>query len=475
VSRNIEPDKTLDYPYILKISPVILGMIIWIITHATPAQTLQSQTEPLSLDLRSAVQLALQKSPLLSGARAVVKQSESEYLSSISGYLPNINGTVEQSRQVINLQSTGITSALSGSSSSLPSGFPNLSSIKKVGPFNVFDSRVSVDQTILDLETIYNIRASRQQVSASQHSYDNIQQIVETNTVSAYIDVLRSDAEVKRTQADLNTAQVLYNLANDLLKVGIATGLDVTRAQVQLRNAEQALLEAKNNLEVTRMFLARTIGISPSIPLTLKEGLQFEEVIQKSKEEAMDLAFKIRPDLLALKARENEFALRVKSARAEFFPKLGFHADYGVNGLTPEEAVIPTWIIAGVLKIPIFNGGRTIANIQRTKAQLDQIQSQIADLSNQIEFDVGSALLNLNSAAEQVGVAKDGVNLAQKSLKLSQDRFNQGLTNNVEVVNAQDDLARAEENLIRALYKYNLARVSLARAIGDITLVYSLK
>jgi TolC family type I secretion outer membrane protein len=458
----------IDYHYIPKIHPIILSMALWAIASTVAAQVAETQTQPLSLDLRSAVQLALQKSPLLSGAQATVKQSESEYLSSFSGYLPNVSGDVSQSRQVINLQTTGITSIPAA-------GFPNLSSIKKVGPFNVFDSRVSVDQTILDLEAIYNIRASKQGVTASEHSFDNTQQLVETNTVSAYIDVLRSDAEVKRTQADLNTAQTLYNLAKDLLKVGIDTGLDVTRAQVQLQNAEQALLEAKNNLEVTRMFLARTIGIPPSTPLTLKEGLQFEEVVKKPPKEAMDLAFKIRPDLLALKSRENEFALRVKGAKAEWLPKLGFHADYGANGLTPDEAVIPTWSVAGTLRIPIFNSGRTIADIQRAKAQLDQIQSQIADLSNQIEFDVGSALLNLNSASEQVEVAREGVSLAQKSLKLSQDRFNQGLTNNVEVVNAQNDLARSEENLIRALYNYNLARVSLAKAIGDITLVYNLK
>ncbi len=457
----------IDCHYIPKIHPIILSMALWAIASTVAAQVAETQTQPLSLDLRSAVELALQKSPLLSGAQAVVKQSESEYLSSFSGYLPNVSGDVSQSRQVINLQTTGITSI---------QGFPpSISSIKKVGPFNVFDYRVSVDQTILDFQAIYNIRASKEGVAASEHSFDNTQQIVETNTVAAYIDVLRSDAEVKRTQADLKTAQTLYNLAKDLLKVGIDTGLDVTRAQVQLQNAEQALLEAKNNLEVTRMFLARTIGISPSIPLVLKEGLEFEEVIQKSKEEAMDLAFKIRPDLLALKSREHEFALRVKGAKAEWLPKLGFHADYGANGLTPDEAVIPTWTIAGTLRIPIFNSGRTIADIRRTNAQLEQIQSQISDLKNQIEFDVGSALLNLNSASEQVEVAREGVSLAQKSLKLSQDRFNQGLTNNVEVVNAQNDLARAEENLIRALYNYNLARVSLAKAIGDITLVYNLK
>jgi outer membrane protein len=441
--------------------------------QAVHAAAAEKAAEPMSLDFKSALALALEKSPLLNMSEAEVKRSRSDYLTSLSDYLPDLRGGVSQSRQVINLQTTGIASVLPKGSSG--GGIPDLSSIKKVGPYNVFDARVSVDQAILDLEAIYNIHASKQGVSASEFSYDNTRRLVETNTVAAYIEALRSNAEVKRTAADLKTAQTLYDLAIDQHNVGIDTGLDVTRAEVQLRNAEQDAISAKNDYEVALMFLAKTIGISPQTPLTLKDELDYEQTVGKTRQELMDLAFKTRPDLLELNARKKESALLVKSARAEYLPKLLFHFDYGANGLIPDDAVIPTWTIAGVLTVPIFNGGRTIADIGRANAGLMHVQSQIADLKNQVEFDVGSALLSLDSAHEQVKVARSGLNLAEKSLELSRDRFKHGLTNNVEVINAQNDLVRSEENLIRAFYNYNLSRVALARAIGDINLMYELR
>jgi len=379
---------------------------------------------------------------------------------------------VSQSRQVINLQTTGIASIQPKGSPG--GGFPDFSSIKKVGPYNVFDARVSVDQTVLDLAAIYNIHAGKQGVSASKFSYENTRQLVETNTVAAYIEALRSGAEVKRTASDLITAQTLHQLAKDQLEVGIDTGLDVTRAEVQLRNAEQEAINAKNNYEVALMFLAKTIGISPQTPLALKDVLDYEQVIGKTRQELIDIAFYTRPDLRELKAREKQYTLLAKSARAEYMPKLLFHFDYGANGLTPDDAVIPTWTIAGVLSVPIFNGGRTVADIGRANADLMHVKSQVADLKSQIEFDVGSALLSLDSAYKQVKVARSGLTLAEKSLELSRDRFKHGLTNNVEVINAQNDLVRSEENLIRAFYSYNLSRVALARAVGDINLMYEL-
>jgi outer membrane protein TolC len=451
---------------------VIFFTALIFIARTVGAGAAEKSAEPMKLDFRSALSLALQKSPLLSMSEADVKRSESDYLTSLSEYLPDLEGNVSQSRQVINLQTTGIAFVLPKSSSG--GGFPNLASIKKVGPYNVFDARVSVEQTILDLTAIYNIHAGKQGVSASEFSYDDTRQVVETRTVAAYIEALRSVAEVKRTASDQKTAQTLYQLAEDLHKVGIDTGLDVTRAEVQLRNAQQEAIAAKNNHEVALMFLAKTIGISPQTPLALKDELDYERTIGKTRQELIDTAFKTRPDLLALKARENEYNLLTKSARAEYLPKLLFHFDYGANGLTPYDAVIPTWTVAGVLRVPIFNGGRTIADIGRANANLIHVKSQIDDLKNQIEFEVGSALLSLDSAYESVKVARSGLTLAQKSLELSQDRFKQGLTNNVEVINAQNDLVRSEENLIRAFYNYNLARVALARAVGNINLVYEL-
>jgi outer membrane protein len=451
---------------------LIFSIIIWVLASPARPEDLHTETKTLALDLKSAVGLALEKSPLLSEARAGVKISQSDYRSSLSAILPNISGDVSQARKVINLQTTGIPSVFPGNSIS---NFPDFASIEKVGPFNVFDARANVDQIFLDFEAIYDIRASKQEIIASKHTFDNIGQLVQTNTVAAYIDALRLDAEVRKTQSDVKTSKALFDQAEDLLKGGMATELDVKRARVQLLNDEQALLESENNFQIALLFLAKTIGISPSTPLTLEDSLKFEHVVQRPLEDLVVLAFEKRPDLLSLKASEKRFTLLAKSAQAEPLPKLGLHADYGASGLTISDSVIPTWSILGFMRIPIFTGGRTLANIGRARAQLTQIQSQISDLSNQIEFDVRSAILRLNSSAKQVDVARAGVDLANSSLSLSRDRFESGYTDNVEVVVAQNDLARARENLIRALFDYNQARVSLAKAIGDITLVYELK
>jgi outer membrane protein len=451
---------------------LILSIIIWGLSSPAGAGSPKTETKTLPLDLKGAVRLALEKSPLLSEAKAEVKISKSDYRSSLSAILPTISGDASQARKVINLQATGIASIFPGNSSN---NLPNFSSIEKVGPFNVFDARANIDEVFLDFEAIYDIRASKSGVIASKHSFDNVRQLVQTNTVAAYIDVLRLDAEVRKTQSDVKTAKALLNQAEDLLKAGMATELDVKRARVQLLNDEQALLESENSHKVALMFLAKTIGISPATALTLEDRLKFEHVVRRPLEDLVGLAFRKRSDLLSLKASEKKIALLIKSARAELLPKVGIHADYGASGLTIADSVIPTWSILGFMKIPIFTGGRTLANIGRTRSQLTQTQSQIYDLSNQIEFEVRSAVLRLNSSAEQVDVARAGVDLADQSLSLSRDRFESGFTDNVEVVIAQNDLARARENLIRALFNYNQARVSLAKAIGDITLVYELR
>lgn len=451
---------------------LILGVIIWSLSSTVGADDLQKKTKTLELDLKSAVRLALEKSPLLSEAQAGVKISKSDYRSSLAAILPNISGDVSQARKVINLQTTGIPSVFPGNSLS---NFPDFASIEKVGPFNVFDARANIDEVFLDFEALYDIRARKSGIIASKHSFDNIRQLVQTNTVAAYIDVLRLDAELRKTQSDVKTSKVLLNQAEDLLKGGMATELDVKRARVQLQNDEQALLESENNVKIALMFLAKTIGISPSTSITLEDRLKFEQVIRRPLEDLVGLAFQKRSDLLSLKANEKKIALLIKSAQAEPLPKLGVHADYGASGLTIADSVIPTWSILGFMRIPIFTGGRTLANIARARSQLTQIQSQVYDLRNQIEFEVRSAVLSLNSSAKQVDVARAGVDLADDSLSLSRDRFESGFTDNVEVVIAQNDLARARENLIRALFNYNDARVSLAKAIGDITLVYELK
>jgi len=451
---------------------LILSSIIWNLNSSAIEENIQTETKPLRLDLKNAVGIALEKSPLLSEALAGIKKSESDYRNSLAAILPNLSGDISQQRKIINFQTTGISTVFPNNSST---SFPNISNIEKVGPFNVFDARANIDETFLDFEAVYDIKASKQNIVASEHSFNNIRQLVQTNTVAAYIETLRLEAEVRKAQSDVDTSKTLFKQAFDLNYARMATKLDVKRARVQLLNNEQTLLESENNYKIALMFLAKTMGISPSTPLTLEDSLKFEHVIQEPLEEMLDLAFSKRSDFLSLKANEKEYIYRIKSAKMQPLPKLGLHADYGASGLTIVDSVIPTWSVMGFIRIPFFNGGRTLAKIGEAKAQLTQIQAQIDDLINQINFDVHSSLLRLDSSAKEVDVAREGVGLADKSLELSRDRFEAGYTDNVEVVLAQNDLARARENLIRALFNYNQSRVSLAKAIGDISLVYELK
>jgi len=459
---------TIRYCFIF----IIVSSIICNLNSSAVEENFQTETKLLRLDLKSAVEIALEKSPHLLEAHAGIKESESDYRNSLSAILPNISGDISQARKVINFQTTGIATIFPGNSSN---NFPDISTIEKVGPFSVFDARANIDEIFLDFEAIYDIKASKQNIMASELSFDNIRQLVQTNTVTAYIDGLRLDAEVRKAQSDVKTSKTLFKQASDLNSVGMATELDVKRAKVQLLNDEQALLESNNNYKIALMFLAKTMGISPSTSITLEDNLKFENVIRKPPEEMLDLAFSKRSDFLSLKASEKAYLYRIKSAKLEPLPKLGVHADYGASGVTMADSVIPTWSIMGFIRISIFNGGRTLAKIGESKAKLTQIQAQIDDLRNQINFDVRSSVLRLNSSAEQVEAAREGVDVASKSLELSRDNFEAGYSDNVEVVVAQNDLARARENLIRALFNYNYARVSLAKAIGDISLVYELQ
>jgi len=424
----------------------------------------------LKLGLSDAVDLALRKSPLLDEGQARIKESESNYLDTLSAVLPEISGEVSQSRSVINLKAEGLTSIFPSDSGS--NNLPDFSSVEKVGPYNTFDARVSIDEIVLDIESLYNIKAGKKEVSASRNAYRNTVQKVKTDTVAAYINVLRAIADVNRTNADLQTSDALYKQAKDLFNNGISTGVDVKRAKVQYLNSKQVYLEAKNSLDVAIKFLTITMGIDPSRDIELTDKLEYSELVDGSEDTLLSYSFDHRPDLKSLRDSKKELKYKIKSAEFTYAPKLGLHADYGASGVTPDESVIPTWTVQAFLKFPIFSGGSNVAKIKRSKSRLVQVDAQIEDLKNQIKYDVQSSLLQLDSAKNQIEVARSGIELARESLQQSRDRFKEGLTNNIEVITSQDELVRAEENLVKALYKYNIARVSLARAVGDISYVY---
>jgi outer membrane protein TolC len=262
----------------------------------------------------------------------------------------------------------------------------------------------------------------------------------------------------------VTASDALYRLAKDRHDSGVATGVDVLRAQVELANDKQVLLAAQNQYKQTLLSLARNIGMTPGTPLELAEPLAFQPLSRPQIESSISSALLSRPDYLSLAMQRRSLAEQERANHARNYPRVGVSGNYGGLGRSI-GSVQGTGVIQGTIDFTIFDRDRG-GEAQEIAARLHRIDDQIADLRRGIDQDIREALLNLESTEEQVQVAKEGQNLAQRELTLAQDRFESGVTNNVEVVTAQDSLARAQENYILAVSSHADARFSLSRAMG---------
>jgi outer membrane protein TolC len=264
----------------------------------------------------------------------------------------------------------------------------------------------------------------------------------------------------------LKTAQALYQLAADQETAGITPNIDTLRARVQLQAQQEALIEAQNAMEKQRIALARVIGLPVGQKLRLVNRVPYHPLPAMELQSAYARALQTRPDYQAALAALRAAQLSREAAWKQRLPSIGFAGEYGVLGTTP-DSMSPNWTAAATLKIPIFQGGKVEADVQQTDAVLKQRQAQVDDMRGRIEQDVEDAILDLQAASRQAEVAKIGLEYAQQALGQSQDRFAAGVTNNVEVIQAQQQLASANDRFISSLYAHNIAKVLLARAIGN--------
>jgi outer membrane protein TolC len=240
--------------------------------------------------------------------------------------------------------------------------------------------------------------------------------------------------------------------------------VDVLRAQVELANDKQSLLAAQNQYKQSLLVLARNIGMTPGTPLELAEPLKFQPLTRPEVESSVATALLKRPDYLSLATQQRSLSEQERATRARYFPRVSINGNYGGLGRSV-GSVQATGLIQGTVDFTLFDRDRS-GEGQEIAARLRRIDDQITDLRRGIDQEIREALLNLESTEEQVQVAKEGQDLAERELQLSQDRFESGVTNNVEVVTAQDSLARAQENYILAVSSHTDARFSLSRALG---------
>ncbi len=303
-------------------------------------------------------------------------------------------------------------------------------------------------------------------VKAAQFSYKDAREVVVLAVGNSYLQAIAASARVETAEAQVKSAQALFDKASDQQKAGLNPAIDTLRAQVELQSRQQQLIVARNDLAKSNLNVARIIGLPPGQPFILTEKAPFQALAPLPLDTYLQRAYSGRSDYQAAIAQVRSAELMRRAASAGHYPSVGLDANLGDIGVTPSQSN-GTWQVDGVINIPIFAGNRVHADVLEADAQLRQVRSQLGDLRGKIDYQVRTALLDLDAAAQQVEVARSSVELAEEALTQSQDRFTAGVADNLEVVQAQEAVASAHENYIEGLYAHNLAKVELAYAIGD--------
>jgi len=335
-----------------------------------------------------------------------------------------------------------------------------------LGPFNYMDIRAFLNQSVFNWNYIQKERAAAQSVKAAEFSYKDARELVVLVTGNAYLQAIAGAARVETAEAQVQTAQTLYTRSSDQLKAGVIPAIDALRAQVELQSRQQQLIAARNEYAKQKLALARVIGLALGQEFVLADKAPYDALIPPTLEEGLRRAYASRSDYQAALAQARAAELSRRAAAAERYPSFDLEGDYGDIGVNPGNSN-GTFHVAGTLTVPIFQGGKVRADTLEAEATLRQARARLEDLRGQIDNDVRTVLLDLNAAADQVQVARSTVDLAEQTLAQAQDRFAAGVSDNLEVVQAQESVASAHEAYISSLYAHNLAKVELARALGN--------
>jgi Outer membrane protein len=410
---------------------------------------------PASLSFEQAIQLAIENNLATLLAHERRNEARGVKQQSLSPLLPNISGVAYQANLTENLVALGFTP---GSITGINSTF--------LGPFKNFDARILLTQTIFDLSAIRSYQAGRTGVRVAELREGLAREQVASGTGLIYLEALRADATVVAAQANVDLAQALLKLAQDQRNAGVATGVDVTRAQTRLAEQQVRLAQAQTTSEQARLDLQRVVGLPLGSSLTLSDQLRFTEEPLPSVETAVAQAGENRCEVQVAEEQNRVSRLERQAARAEYLPSVEFVSDYGASGITPNTSDLPTRRVAVQVNIPIFNGGLTRGRLTEATSRERQSELELSNIRGQVEEDVRLALSTLRTASVQVRAADESVMLAQRELEMARDRFRSGVGDNLEVVTAQTSLASARDAQVTALAQHNAARLNLAAALG---------
>jgi outer membrane protein len=416
---------------------------------------------PLSLKQAIKIALAADGSPKVALAEESIKLAQAQAKEARAALLPDIESSVSDRRQTTNLKAFGFDFAFPA----IPGFAFTLPDI--VGPFQIFDARATASQTLYDFAAFTRYKASKVNTETIKLDFDATRNQVADQVARAYLNALRAAAALETAQANVDLSNALLKLAQTQKDAGTGTGIEIVRADVQLANDRQRLVVAENDRRRAGLNLMRAMGLKLASTIQLTDKLEYTPVDIGTLDEALVAARKLRAELKAQQSREQYAHMNYTATRGERLPSVGAAADYGGIGTSPGNA-LSTYTYGVTVRVPIFNGGRREARAEEANSQYRQEQTRSRDLDQQVELDVRLAFDSVRSAETEVMTAREGVELSERELEQARRRYSAGVTNSIEVTDAQTRLDRARNNQIGALYDYNVARIDLATATGRV-------
>jgi outer membrane protein TolC len=407
-------------------------------------------TETVHLTLRDAINLAVRYNLGQVESGENTRIARGQRLVALSALLPNVTASGGETVEQFSLATLGIKSPV----------FP-----KVIGPFSFSTAQANVSWTLFSFESIQHFRSARTAEQAAQLNYQDTLDVITLLVGNAYLQVIAANSRVDSEEAQVKAAQAIYDQAVDQLQSGTSPKIDVTRSGVQLHTEQYNLSIAKNNYDIAKLTLSRAIGLPLGQSFDLADKLPYADLNPQTVDDALASAYKTRSDFRAALNTEKAAEQQLSSVRGERYPVLATNGDYGVEGTTFAHSHGAFTAQTGI-SVPIFTGGRIKGDITEAEANLRQRKAEAENLRGQVDYDVRTAFLNLTAAKEQVAVATQNIDLANENLSRSQERFAAGVTDSVEVVQAQQSLAGANDQYINSLYSHNLSKLQLARALG---------
>lgn len=410
----------------------------------------QATDQTIDLTLDDAMQRGLKNNlgVILSGQQTA--GARAQRLSALQALLPTIDANLKASVQQVDLAALGLR---------VP-GFPTV-----VGPFGYEDLRAYFQWSLVDVKSLRSYMAEKHNFNAAQLTAEDARQMVILTVGNAYLVALADESQVQSVQAQVNTAKVALDQAVASHQAGTAPLIDELRARVAYQTLQQQLIVAQNRLDKDRIALARTIGLPLAQKFNLVDKAPYAAFDQVDLESTLKQAHLNRKDLLAQVEQTKAAEEQRKGATAERYPKVMTNVDYGLIGVNFGSSH-GTIDATGAVSVPVFKEFGLRGEAEQAQAQLDTQRAHQSDANAQVDADVRDALLDIQAAQQQVEVARSSVDLANEALSQAQQRYVAGVDNNLAVTQAQQSVAQANDQLVSSLYRHNIAKLSLARALG---------